>query len=400
LKVVQIHNKYRFDGGENVMYESVIRLLRKEGHEVCVFERSSKEIEGLTRKMHALTEGVFSISARKAVALLLAAERPDVVHVHNLYPLISPSVLVACREAQVPVVMSCPNYRLTCPISYHLRKGAICELCCGGREYWCVLKNCRDSVPESFGYALRNAVARKWRLFSDNVTLYVPPTEFVKRRAVDAGLPAQRIVVVPNMISTPSGTDALGEGDYIAYAGRISPEKGIATLLASVQLTGLPVRLAGDYSGMPEIVKNASASAKFIGHLNRNQLDGFYRNARFLVVPSVWFEPFGLVVAEAMSRGLPVIASRIGGLPEIIEDGVTGLLFEPGNADDLAEKMKLLWRSPNMCRQMGMAGREKAIREYSEDVYYKRLMVVYKRAIQVNKEIDKCGRRTTIDNIM
>jgi glycosyltransferase involved in cell wall biosynthesis len=384
------------------MYESIVRLLRREGHEVCVFERSSKDIRGLTGKMRALTEGVYSISARKAVALLLAAERPDVVHVHNLYPLISPSVLVACREAQVPVVMRCPNYRLTCPISYHFRKGAVCELCCGGREYWCVLKNCRDSVPESVGYALRNAVARKWRLFWDNVTLYVPPTEFVKRRAVDAGLPAERIVVVPNMISAPdSGTEASGDGEYIAYAGRISPEKGIATLLASVRRTGLPVRLAGDYSGMPEIVKTAPASAKFIGHLNRNQLNGFYRDARFLVVPSVWFEPFGLVVAEAMSRGLPVIASKMGGLPEIVEDGVTGLLFEPGNAEDLAEKMQLLWGSPNMCRQMGMAGREKAIREYSEDVYYKRLMVVYKKAIQVNKEIERCcNRRTTTGDIM
>lgn len=384
MKVLQVHNQYRFDGGENVMYQSIVRLLRKNGHEVCVFERNSKDLRGLDGKIQALTEGVYSRSARKSVAVLLKKERPDIVHVHNLYPLISPSVLVACREAQLPVVMTCQNYRSTCPISYHFRKGSVCELCCGGREFWCVLKNCRESLPESIGYALRNAAARKWRLFGDNVTLYVPPTEFVKRRAVEAGLPADRIVVVPNVISAPdSGSYASGDGNYVAYAGRISPEKGIDTLLASAHRTGLPVRLAGDYSSMPGIVKTAPASAQFIGYLNSTQLNGFYRDARFLVVPSVWFEPFGLVAAEAMSRGLPVIASKMGGLSEIIEDGVTGLLFEPGNVEDLAAKMKLLWESPSMCRQMGMAGRRKAIREYSEDVYYKRLMEVYKKAMQI-----------------
>jgi glycosyltransferase involved in cell wall biosynthesis len=394
MKIVQIHNNKRFRCGEDTMFAATVRLLREKGHEVVTLERDSRDVIGLRAKVAAFFEGIYSRRAKKAVAELIASERPDIVHVHNLYPFFSASVVVACREGGVPVVMRCPNYRLICPEGLHLCRGDICERCCGGREYWCVLRNCRHNILESLAYALRNAVARKWRLFRDNVTLYLPPTEFVKRRLVDAGFPEKRIIVVPNMVSVPdSGTDASDDGEYVVYAGRISPEKGIDTLLTSARQTGLPVRLAGDYSGMPGIVKTEPANAQFTGHLNRDQLGGFYGNARFSVVPTVCFESFGLVVAEAMSHGLPVIASRIGGLPEIVEDGVTGLLFEPGNAEDLAEKMKLLWDNPDLCRQMGQAGREKAVREYSENVHYERLMAVYEKAIKVNREQQCCGKK-------
>jgi glycosyltransferase involved in cell wall biosynthesis len=219
------------------------------------------------------------------------------------------------------------------------------------------------------------------------VTLYVPPSEFVKRKLVNAGFPGERIVVIPNPITLPADSvvDA-SAGKYVAYAGHIRPEKGINTLLAAARMTGLQIRLAGDYSLMPEVVKVAQANEKFLGHLNRGQLGKFYRNARFLVVPGVCFEAFGLVLVEAMSHGLPVIASRIGGMPEIVEDGVTGLLFEPGNSEDLANKMNLLWENPDLCRQMGIQGHEKVISEYSNEVYYKRLMAVYEKAIILKNE--------------
>jgi glycosyltransferase involved in cell wall biosynthesis len=267
----------------------------------------------------------------------------------------------------------------------------VCDRCAGGLEYWCVLKNCRSNIFESVGYALRNAQARKWKLFRNNVTCYIAATEFVKRWLVGAGFPQEAIMVVPYMVSLPdSGIDP-SCGKYVSYAGRFNPVKGIKTLLTSARRTGLPVRLAGDYSPMPEIMKMAPSNAQFMGHLDREGLVGFYRNARFLVVPSIYFEAFGLVSAEAMSHGLPVIASRIGGIPEIVEDGVTGLLFEPGNSEELASKMKLLWGNPTLCRQMGQAGREKVIREYGEDVYYNRLMAVYERAIQIEKHVDATG---------
>jgi len=385
MKILQVHNSYRFYGGETVIFEVTSRILADKGQEVFTFERDSNDVRGLREKMCAFAAGIYSRSAKKAVSLILRTEHPDVIHVHNLYPLISPSVLVACREAGVPVVMRCPDYRLICPTRWFFSQGRICEACTGGHEYWCILKNCRKNLSESIAYALRCMTARKFRFFQDNITCYVPPTEFVKNRLVEAGFPEERITVLPNVVSIPDSAVDPGNGCYIAYAGRISPEKGIETFLASARRTGLPVSLAGDHSQMPDLLRTAPTNAQFIGYLSRDQLVAFYRNARFLVVPSICFEAFGLVAAEAMSHGLPVIASRIGGLPEVVQDGITGLLFEPGKVEELADKMKQLWGNPTLCRKMGQAGREKVIREYNEDVYYERLMTVYDRALAMNK---------------
>lgn len=387
MKILQIHNKHWFGGGEDVMFEAISQILMENGNNVFIFERNNRNVQGPWGRICAFREGIYSSSSKKAVSSILESKHIDVAHVHNVYTLISPSVLVACRHFNVPVVIRCADFRfISCPISNHLRNEAICELCVGGREFWCILKNCRGNIFESVSYAMRSAIARKLRLFKDNVTLYVPPSEFVKQRMIDAGFPQERIIVVPNMVSGDDLGIGVSLGDYVAYVGRISPEKGIKTLLTSAGHTEIPVHLAGDYSQMPEILRTAPPNIQFMGLINRNKINRFYRNARFSVVPSICFETFGLVAAEAMSHGLPVIASRIGALPEIVEEGVTGFLFDPGNAEELTSKMKLLWENEDLCRKMGEAARKKAIHEYSEDVYYKRLMAVYKKAIEINNE--------------
>jgi glycosyltransferase involved in cell wall biosynthesis len=184
------------------------------------------------------------------------------------------------------------------------------------------------------------------------------------------------------MVPVPETVKENSSGKYIAYAGRISPEKGIDTLLTAAGRTGLPVRIAGSTSGNLEFDEMTPPNVSFVGFLDRDRLAGFYQKARFSVVPSICFETFGLVAAEAMSYGLPVIASRIGALPEIVEDGVTGFLFTPGNSEELAGKMKLLWENPDLCRQMGKAAQEKVTREYGQDLYYRRLLETYRRAIE------------------
>ena len=386
MKVLQVHNHHQSRGGEEIMFEAISRILTEKGHDVFVLERNNRDVQGLWGKMRAFREGNYSSSTKKAISSILESEHPDIVHVHNVYTLISPSALVACRHFDVPVVIRCADFRfISCPIGNHMRNGSICERCIGDREFWCVLRNCKGNICESVAYALRTMVARKWRLFKDNVTLYVPPSEFVRQRLIDAEFPQERIVVIPNMVSIPDEAKENSCGKYVAYVGRISPEKGIDTLLKAAGQTGLPVRIAGDNSQMPEFVKMTPPNAQFVGLLDRDQLAGFYRNAQFSVVPSICFETFGLVAAEAMSHGLPVIASNIGALSEIVEDGVTGFLFNPGNTEELADKMRLLWENPDLCRKMGKAARDKVIREYGEDLYYKRLVETYHRAIELKK---------------
>jgi glycosyltransferase involved in cell wall biosynthesis len=390
MKIIQVHNWYRTDSGENVFVEGLINLLQAKGEELVLFERNSKELPStIAAKISAFIAGIYSPASAREMTRLIEENRPDVVHVHNLYPLISPSVLVACARAGVPVVMTSHNYRLTCPLGPHYNNRGICEQCSDGREYWCILNNCRASLFESAAYAIRNAVARKFRLFKDNVTLFIALSQHVKSRLVESGYDSDQVVVIPNMISLSLAQLASRDyspGNYVGYLGRISPEKGVRELLRAAALNpSVPVVIAGDDSAMPELLQEAPENVRFLGPLERNELTEFYRNARFLVTPSVCFETFGLVAAEAMSQGIPVISSSIGGLPEIVTDGVNGLLSEPGDVDDLAKKIKLLWENPDLCRQMGEAGRGKALREYSGDIYYRRLITAYQTAINLKR---------------
>lgn len=385
MKIVSLFNSRRVWGGEDLVIETIAGLLRKKGDSLYSWIRSNAELgTGLAGKLRAFFSGIYSPAAERAMTRLIEREEPDIVHVHNLYPLFSPAVLSACRQRNVPVVLHCHSYLLTCPSTFHFRDKQLCDKCLGGREYWCLLNNCRGSVFESAGYALRNAVARKFELFSENVTLFIVLSEFTRCWLIDAGFRAEQVVVLPNMISVPETTVDPADGEYAAFSGRMSPEKGVSVLLtAATQVPNIPVQLAGDGPQSNLLLAQAPRNVIFGGWRGRTEITDFYRKARFVVVPSVWHEPFGMVAIEAMSHGLPVIASRRGGLPEIVDDGVTGLLFEPGDAVDLADKMAILWNDKELCRRMGFAGREKVIRKYSEDVYYMHLQTIYRQAIEI-----------------
>jgi len=387
MQICIVHNEYGRFSGEEAIVERICRLLEGHGHKLIRLTRSSSEIPALVLgEIRAFFSGIYSFASARRIRRILQEQRPDVVHVHNLFPLISPSVLQQCRKAGVPVVMTVHNYRLVCPNGLHMKDGQVCEKCAGGREYWCVLKNCEGSLFKSLGYALRNFTARKWRLFLDNVTVYTTLTEFQRQRLIAEGFPGERIVVIPNM-STQSAHNGMPLlGDYVGYVGRISPEKMVPLLLeAARRIRNAVFRAAGDWSQMPEIRRLAPSNFQFLGHLSGEDLEEFYRSSRFLVLCSSCFEGFPVTLAEAMQYGKPVISSRIGGLPEIVDDGVTGLLFESGNVDDLADKIGRLWSDPELCRRMGLAGREKALREYSSARYYERLIHVYARAMRLRR---------------
>jgi glycosyltransferase involved in cell wall biosynthesis len=400
MKVLQVYNDYRSNvGGEAGVVRMIAATLERHGDEAQLLTRSSKGLDNsFLSKIQCFISGIYNRSAYREMAALLEADRPDVVHAHNLYPLFSPSVLVACRRADVPVVMTTHNYQLTCPIVSHLRKGKICEKCMGGNEQWSVLNNCRGSFAESLAYGLRSYIARKKRYFLDNVTIQVVLSDFARERLIRAGYDPRRVVVLPNMTDlrpmrneSTSGTSqnlSLGglssAGQFAAFCGRMQEEKGVDVLLAAAaRLPEVPVRLAGDGPILEALMAAAPPNADFVKRIPPDKMMSFYKDARFLVVPSMWFEGHPLVITEAMSHGLPVIASRIGGLPEFVEDGVTGLLFEPGNVDDLVDRMRTLWENPELCKRMGKAGREKAEREYGEELFYQRLMAIYQKAIDL-----------------
>ena len=303
--------------------------------------------------------------------------------IQNVFPLISSGVFNMIKKLNIPLVFRCGNFRMFCPNGLLLSHGRLCEKCVGGKEYYCLLNNCENSLPKSLGYSLRTA----WTRLSGNVTrntdMYITQTSFTKNKFVQCGLPAERIKVIPNFVNRlDDGRDEKTPGEFIGFAGRISPEKDIPLLLdVCKNLKNIPLRLAGDYSKMSEITKNVSSNIRFLGHLDSKSLQNFYSSCRFMVLTSKCYEVFPVVLVEAMAKGIPVICSNIGGLSEIVDDGKTGLLFAPGNADELAEKIQYLWDRPDLCWKMGQAAREKVLREYTSEKYYERLIAVFDRAI-------------------
>jgi glycosyltransferase involved in cell wall biosynthesis len=385
LKVFQVYNEQRSRfGGEPAVVNASMRVLARNGHESRLLMKSSRILENsIVKRINAFWGGIYNVCIYREMRRLLGEDRPDLVHVHSVYPMFSPSVLVACRRAGVPVVMTVHSHNLTCPTWYHLHKGRVCEECVGGHEYRCVLKNCRNNIFESVAYALRSGVARRFRLFHDNVSILIVQTPFAKGRLLQAGFRENQIAVVPNPTSVTDAATDRPVGEFVAFAGRVSPEKGVDIFLAAAaQMPDVPFKVAGDGPVLSEMKARAPRNVEFLGQLGFDQLLTFYRTSRVLVVPSVCFELFGLVAVDAMALGVPVIASRIGGLPHVVEDGVTGSLFEPGNREDLVQQVRRLWDDPELCNRMGRAGQQKIAREFTEDRYFHNLMAVYQTAIQ------------------
>lgn len=386
MKVLHAFNRHRGGGGSDNACDATIRMSREAGLEVSCFERDSRDIVGVRGKLTAFISGIYARQALSEFALQLDRERPDIVHTHELYPLISPWVLALCARRGIPVVHACYDFRMTCPIATHSRAGKVCTDCLDRSEVAAVLHNCRGNLAESAAYALRNGVARSAGLFKRHVSRFVVLTEFSRRWLVtNAGIDPQRIAVNAPAVEAAAAPADPAAGDYIAFAGRLVPEKGADLLVEVARKLRLPVRLAGNVSGYSAIRSGDPVTC----HLTPTRADlvAFYRGARMLVVPSLWFETFALVAAEAMGQGIPVIASRIGALQETVQDGVTGVLVPPGDAAALAEAVALLWNDPQLAQNLGRAGHRRVVTEFSSRQHVARLIAIYESVLAEHRRL-------------
>jgi glycosyltransferase involved in cell wall biosynthesis len=386
MRVLHVNNWHRGFGGSDHACAAVIRLCTARGLDVAVFERDSKALPaGLVGKVRASVGGIYSRAAVREFEAMLASFRPNVVHVHELFPLISPWILPRCAASGIPVVMTCYDFRITCPVATHHNRNGICHECVGGKEYRAVVNDCRDSLPESVAYAARSAVARRYGLFTRNVDRFVVLTQFSRRWIVaEAGIGPERVAIIPCMVPTPAvGVEDPARGAYVAYSGRFAPEKGVDIVIAACRKAALPLRLAGNTPSHPAI--RPGDDAVCVATPTRGSLQEFYRGARVLAVASLWEETFATVLSEAKSHGIPVVAPRLGAIPDLVEHDVTGLLFEPGNVDELAEKLRLVWNDAELCRRLGAAGRKDVQTELNEDAHFERLMRVYDSLVSVRR---------------
>jgi glycosyltransferase involved in cell wall biosynthesis len=380
MRVLFVYSQHRGGNGSMNSTKATIDVCRQYGLEVDIFTRDSRDLPAnLWGRLRAGASAIYAPGSVREFTARVDAFKPDVVHIYDVFPLISPWILPVCTRKGIPVVMTCDDYFLTCPVRTHLRDGHICTLCLGGREYWAVLKNCRHNIPESVVVAAHTALARKLRLFRGHVSRFIAASDFTSQWLIEhAGIEPARVATVPHVIEIPESPTDPASGNYVAFAGRFVPEKGIDTFLEAARICRLPFRLSRNERHFVHV--DLPPDVDVVVTRGREDLSTFYRGARMVVFPSIWFETFGVVGAEAMSHSVPVVASRIGALGCLVDDGVDGLLFEPGNARDLADKVTRLWTDAELCRRFGRAAREKAISRWSAQPHFERLHEVYRQA--------------------
>ncbi len=378
MRVLIAHNGYQQRGGEDSVVDAEINLLRSHGHAVEVYGQHNDEITAMPNLLLA-RQTLWSSRTTEDIAELISNFKPDVIHVHNTFPLISPSIYWAAAKASIPVVQTLHNFRLLCPQAMFLREGRVCEDCLGNVPWRGVVHGCyRDSKAQTAVLAGMVTLHRAIGTWRNKVTRYIALNEFCRRKFIEGGLPEKLIVVKPNFIEFPAQSEALRQG--FLFVGRLSAEKGIDVLVNAVRkLSNVSVRIAG--TGPEAALLEGTVGLQALGDLPSEAVHLEMSQSNALILPSIWYENFPRTLVEAFACGLPVIASRIGALAELIEEGVTGLLFEPGNADDLAIKMQWAQQNPTQMLQMGLNARKLYEAKYTADRNYEQLIAIYRDAI-------------------
>lgn len=410
MKIV-FANKYFFlkGGAERYLFE-LKSLLESHSHSIVPFAMAHKknlptpweqyfvsevQTERITSSIEALrTAGrfLYSFEARRKFSELLEAAKPDLVHVHNIYHQISPSILPEAKRRGIPVVMTAHDYNLVAPNYGLFHDGASCELTKPKRYWRAVGHKCvRNSYTASALAAFEKQLHDWLRLYEPNIDRIIAPSEFVRRKYTEFGIAPEKMTVVPHFIAADKVVPSYGSGEHGLFVGRLSEEKGaLIALSAAEHYPQAKIIFAG--TGPQEEKLRAMAqmrsirNVEFVGHKSGEELAALYAHARFIIVPSITHETFGLTILEAYAAGKPVIASRIGGLSEVVRDGETGLLVQPNDAAALAAAMRRLWDDPAAAQTMGRAGRHWAETDFTPGVHYQRIMKVYEEAKVAAKE--------------
>jgi glycosyltransferase involved in cell wall biosynthesis len=385
-RVMMVHNAYQQAGGEDGVVAAESKLLRDHGHEVIELRRDNQEITAMGKPRLA-ADTLWSVSAHDQALTILRTHRPNVVHVHNTFPLISPSLYWACAKVGVPVVQTLHNFRLACPQAMFLRDGKVCESCLGKMPWPALVHGCyrgsRAQTAVLFGML---AVHRAAGTYERKVSRYIALSEFCRDKFIQAGLPSRRIVVKPNFVDKQLSEEVHARRGVL-FVGRLSLEKGIDVLSEAWHAcSGMSLRVAG--TGEAGASLQAREGIAMLGKQTAAQVQQEMTAAAALVMPSIWFENFPLTLVEAFACGLPVIASRIGALAELVEHGVTGLLFSPGNSAELAQTMQWATAHPHEMAAMGRNARALYERCYTPEINHRQLVDIYQSAIaEVQSEV-------------
>lgn len=391
MRVLLVHNEYQQPGGEDIVAQREAALLQRAGHEVIEYRRSNKELDALNfwRKLAVPKRMVWADDAVRDLRDLIKRTKPAVAHFHNTFLMISPAAYYACRQMGVPVVQSLHNPRLLCPSANFYRNGGVCQDCLGKTPPWPgVVHGCyRGSRLQTALVAGMLTTHRLLKTWQQQVDAYIVFTEFYRQQFINGGLPPEKIFVKPHFVDPDPGGRPGDPGGYALFLGRLDPEKGVRTLLRAWQRVGsrlLKIRGDGQLRGEVEnFMQQNPGSVEVIGRLSGEDLSRLIKGACFLIWPSEgYYETFGLVAIEAFACGVPVIASKLGVLAEIVQDGRTGLHFVAGDAGDLARKIEWAFAHPQEMAAMGRNARQEFESRYTAQRNYEQLMAIYGKCIE------------------
>lgn len=382
MKILIAHNRYQGRGGEDVVFEAEASLLRDAGHHVETLTVSNQAINSLASRVAASLSVADNAGGKQLMAEAIDRVRPDVVHVHNFFPLLSPAVFDLCRQKGVPAVVTLHNYRTICTGGMLLRDGGVCHKCLEAGHLWGVVHRCyRDSLPGSLAAAYMIARHQRRGTWTRPGLRLIALTQFARTLFIQAGFDADRIDVKPNFITDPGAPDPTAPRAGLLYVGRLSREKGLGVLLEAVAGTTASLRIAGDGPELEALKARAPGNVTFLGTISREEVFREMARAQALVVPSLWYEGFPMVVVEAFAHGTPVIASAIGGLAEVVKAGRTGALVPAGNAAALRHTIGDVLSGPEQAAAWGRTARATYHEQYAPGANLCLLEAIYAHAV-------------------
>ena len=401
MRVLQINKYLQVRGGADRAFFQTVRLLADHGHEVTPFgawgasENASARFEFFVDDLQASDEpslldrgriflrGIYNRQAQRRLERLVAEKEPQIAHLHNIHYQISPSILPTLRRLKIPVVMTLHDYRIICPNGYLFTQGALCERCKGGHFQNALVHRC---LRDSWGASVLGAAAAYTHGALDlyrYIDRFVAPSVFLRQKMLDFGYAADRVRVIRNFFDAHTPTASSPGEPYFVWAGYMVVQKGAQLLLEAIhRIGGARLFLAGEGPYFPRLRDQASREGligrvSFTGFMRDRDLWSLMGRCRAVVVPSIWYENSPMVILEAYSLGRPVIATAIGGIPEMVEDGQTGILVPPGDIKALAEAMQWLLDNPAQALAMGMAGQRLLEDRFSPQAHHAALMDVY-----------------------
>lgn len=407
MNIMQVNKFYHIVGGADRYFFEISELLIQRKHNIEFFSmKDRKNINNVSSKYfvhnRSYTDNNFrsylfnyfnifySVESRKKIKYLCDRVNFDIAHIHAIYHQISPSVLLELKKRNIPIVQSLGDYHLIAPNYNLFHKGQICEITKPDVFYKAIFHKCvKDSLLYSFAEVIEKYFFHFTGWETELIDYFLPRSKFLRDKLIEYGINEKKIDYLPHFIDSNKYFPRYETGGYILYFGRLSPEKGLEYLIDAMRrLPKINLRIVGtgrgDYMMKLKKISNNQNNIRFYGFKDNSELKRIISWSRFTVLPSVWYEVFGLSILESFASGKPVVASNIGGIPETVKHRYNGLLFEPRNIDDLADKINYLWSNHNLCKTMGINARHYVEKNHNPSDHYEKLMKIYKKAIKMH----------------